>query len=137
MPFEVFILALSILLTALQFAVMAVAVNTDRRVGPRWTMGARDEPRTYGRFAGRMKRAFENQLEGLLLFTAAVTVVALSGQSTAFTGLMATIYLVARLLYVPAYAFHVWGVRSTVWAVGFVATLAMPVAALLFTRAAT
>ena len=130
MSFEVSILAWAILLTVVQFALMAIAVNRD--VGPRWTAGARDEPRAYGRMAGRMKRAFDNQLEGLLLFTAAVVVVALSGHSTPFTQWMATLYLAARIAYVPAYAFPVWGLRSAVWAVGFFATVAMPVSALVF-----
>ena len=130
MPFEVSILAWAIVLTVVQFAIMAVAVNVD--AGPRWTMGARDRPREFGRLAGRMKRAFDNQLEGLLLFAAAVVVVALADHSTPFTRLMALVYLAARIAYVPAYASGVWGLRSAVWTVGFLATVALPVAALLF-----
>ena len=130
MTFEVSILAWSVLLTVVQFALMAAALKRD--VGPRWMGGSRDELRQFGPMAGRMKRAFDNQLEGLLLFAAAVVVVTLSGHSTAFTQWMATFYLAARIAYVPAYAFPVWGLRSAVWSVGFFATVAMVVSALVF-----
>lgn len=43
----------------------------------------------------------------------------------------AWIYLVARILYVPAYASGVFLVRSLIWTVGFVATLVMLLSALL------
>ena len=46
MNFEVSILAWSVLLTVVQFAIMAVVLNRD--VGPRWTAGPRDEPRRFG-----------------------------------------------------------------------------------------
>ena len=130
MPFEVFVLACSIGVTVVQFVLMAIAINLD--AGPRWALGPRDEPRTFGRWAGRMKRAFDNQLEGLILFAAAVVVVALAGHSTPFTQWMALLYLAARIAYVPAYASGVAGLRSAVWTVGFVATILLPVSALLF-----
>ena len=113
---------------------MAVAVNLD--AGPRWTLGPRDAPHPLGRVAGRLKRALDNQLEALVVFTAAVAVVVLADASTPFSRLMATVFLAARLLYVPAYVVHVWGLRSTVWAVGFGASVAMPLAVLVFHRPA-
>ncbi len=53
---------------------------------------------------GRLLRALNNHFEGLILFTLAVVVVTLSGQSTPFTAACAWTYLAARILYVPAYA---------------------------------
>jgi uncharacterized MAPEG superfamily protein len=40
-------------------------------------------------------------------------------------------YLIARILYVPAYASGVYLIRSLIWAVGFFATLTMLLAAVL------
>jgi uncharacterized MAPEG superfamily protein len=126
---ELTALALAGLLQAAQFALMAVPAN--RQLGPRRTMGPRDEPMALTGRAGRLKRAMENHFEGLILFTLAVVVVSLSGAASGFTALCAWIYLAARVLYVPAYAFGLTPWRSVAWGVGFLATLAMIVAALL------
>jgi uncharacterized MAPEG superfamily protein len=72
-----------------------------------------------------------NHFEALILFTIAVVVVTLGAQSTPFTAACAWIYLVARVLYVPAYAFGWVPWRSLIWFVGFAATLAMILAALI------
>ena len=65
------------------------------------------------------------------MFAIAVVVIALSDQSTVFTQACAWTYLVARVLYVPAYAFDWVPWRSVIWGVGFFATVAMLVAALV------
>jgi uncharacterized MAPEG superfamily protein len=72
-----------------------------------------------------MKRALENHFEGLVLFTIAVVVVALGDASSPFTEKCAWVYLIGRILYVPAYASGVYLVRSLIWTVSFSATLAM------------
>ena len=79
---------------------------------------------------GRLKRALENHFEGLVLFTIAVLVVVLGEASSALTENCAWVYLWARILYVPAYASGVYGVRSLIWGVGFVATAIMLIVAL-------
>jgi uncharacterized MAPEG superfamily protein len=80
--------------------------------------------------AGRLTRAMDNHFEALILFTIAVVVVVLGDASTPATAAAAWIYLVARILYVPAYASGVYLLRSLIWMVGFVATLVMLLAAL-------
>ena len=129
---ELTVLALAGLLQAAQFVLMSVPVN--REVGHHRTLAPRDNddlmrdlsPRT-----GRLVRALNNHFEALILFTLAVTVVTLSNQSTPFTAACAWTYLVARVLYVPAYAFGLVPWRSLIWAVGFLATVAMIGASLL------
>ena len=129
---ELTVLALAGLLQAAQFVLMSVPVN--RAVGHHRTLAPRDNddlmrdlsPRT-----GRLVRALNNHFEALILFTLAVTVVTLSNQSTPFTAACAWTYLVARVLYVPAYAFGLVPWRSLIWAVGFLATVAMIGASLL------
>ncbi|MFT4792659.1 MAG: putative MAPEG superfamily protein [Paracoccaceae bacterium] len=126
---EIHILALSGLLTCVQFALMAIPAN--QQLGPEWTMGARDVPREMTGVAGRLHRAFNNQLEGLLLFAVAAVCVTLLDASTPFTRGAAVVYIVARVVYIPLYALGVPLWRSLIWAAGFVATAAMLIAALL------
>jgi uncharacterized MAPEG superfamily protein len=55
----------------------------------------------------------------------------MGNQSTVVTQNAAWVYLVARVLYIPAYAYGLRPWRSAVWGVGFIATLTMIVAALI------
>mgnify|MGYP000740062844 CR=1 FL=1 len=134
---ELTVLALSGLLQALQFALMAVPANIELGVGK--TASPRDLERMGGKNlldqlstkTARLARAMNNHFEALILFTLAVVVVQLSGQNTKFTATCATIYLVARIAYIPAYYFGLAPWRSLIWSVGFFATLAMIVSALL------
>ncbi|RKF16027.1 MAPEG family protein [Roseovarius spongiae] len=132
---ELTALTLAALLQVVQYALMAVPANLE--LGPGKTLSPRDpermerpleqqvSPRT-----GRLFRALNNHFEGLILFTIACVVVTLAGQSTALTAACAWLYLVARVLYVPAYAFGLVPWRSLIWAVGFGATVLMLLAAL-------
>ena len=128
---EITALALAGLLQAIQYVLMAVPINIE--LGSNYTMSARDSDpaRPISPKAGRLKRALDNHFEGLILFTAAVVLVTLSGTAGAFTAACAYTYLVARVLYVPAYAFGWSPWRSVFWIVGFAATIAMVLAALL------
>jgi uncharacterized MAPEG superfamily protein len=129
---ELTALALAGLLQAAQFVLMSVPVN--REVGHHRTLAPRDNDdlmRDLSPTTGRLVRALNNHFEALILFTLAVTVVTLSNQSTPFTAACAWTYLVARVLYVPAYAFGLVPWRSVIWAVGFLATVAMIGASLL------
>ncbi len=126
---ELTALAFAVLLQAAQLALYSVLGQ--REAGATAAMGPRDEPIQLKGRAGRAKRALDNHFEALILFTAAVAVVTLSQQSTAVTGACAWLYLAARVLYVPAYLFGWVPGRSLIWAVGFLATLAMILAALL------
>ena len=129
MPIEVAILGWAGLLLAVQFVVMAVVVNL--QLGLEWTSGPRDEPRELHSMAGRLKRAFDNMLEGLIFFTLAVVVVTLGDAASASTALAAKVFLAARVAYVPAYASGIPMLRSVIWSFGFVATVYMIVEALL------
>lgn len=133
---ELTALALAGLLQVIQFMLMSIPANLE--LGPGKTLGPRDpdrlgkplieqvSPRT-----GRLFRALNNHFEGLILFTLAVVVVTLSDQSSTFTAACAWTYLVARVLYVPAYAFGLVPWRSLIWMVGFSATTLMLLAALV------
>ena len=62
--------------------------------------------------------------------TIAVVVVSVSDQSTGFTAACAWVYLGARVLYIPAYAFGWVPWRSFIFFVGLLATTLMILAAL-------
>jgi uncharacterized MAPEG superfamily protein len=129
MPVEVKVLGLAAVLQFVQLVLMAVPVNL--QLGPAYTAGSRDDERRASGVAGRLKRALDNHFEGLILFSIAVVVVVLGDASSGLTETCAWIYLVARVLYVPAYASGVFLVRSLIWGVGFLATGVMLVAALV------
>jgi len=128
MTTELYVLTLSALLQCVQFVLYSVAANL--QVGPDAAMGPRDRKIELTGIAGRLQRALNNHFEGLILFGIAVMVVTLSGRSSAVTEICAHAYLVARILYIPAYAQGLVPWRSLIWMVGFVATVTMLVAAL-------
>ena len=133
---ELTVLTLAGLLQVVQYVLMSVPANLE--LGTAKTLSPRDpdrlakplmeqvSPRT-----GRLYRALNNHFEGLVLFTLAVVVITLSGQSTGFTAACAWTYLAARILYVPAYAFGLSPWRSLIWMIGFGATGLMLLAALV------
>jgi uncharacterized MAPEG superfamily protein len=127
---ELTALTLAALLQVVQFVLYSVRANLD--VGPGYAMSARDRDpsRPLSDLGGRLQRAMNNHFEGLIVFTIACTVVALTDQSTTLTQTCAWIYLAARLLYVPAYAFGLVPWRTIIWFAGFLATVAMLLAAL-------
>lgn len=128
---ELTALALAALLQYLQFVLFAVPANVE--LGTGYTSSPRDLPpsRPMSVRTGRLQRGMTNHFEALILFTIATVVVTLSGQETPFTAGCAWAYLAARVLYIPAYAFGWRPWRSAIWAIGFFATAAMLVAALI------
>ncbi len=127
---ELTVLTLAALLQVVQFMLYAVPAN--REVGPGYTMSARDRDpsRPMSDRTARLGRAFDNHFEGLILFAIAVGVIQMSGQNTALTATCAWVYLIARILYVPAYAIGLRPHRSVIWIIGFGATTVMLIAAL-------
>ncbi|RMF35848.1 MAG: MAPEG family protein [Alphaproteobacteria bacterium] len=121
MTVEVMVLGLSALLACAQLALAAAMAN--RQLGSSYLAGPRDEGVRLTGIAGRLRRACYNQLEGLVLFAVAVTVLTFADRAHPFTQLAAVIYLAARLVYVPLYAFGVRWWRSAVWTVGWLATV--------------
>ncbi len=133
MPPELLVLALAALLQFGQYVVFSITANL--QVGLGYSTSPRDEDRPLTGTAGRLERALQNHFEGLTLFAIAVVVVTLSGNSSGFTAFCAWAYLGARVLYVPAYVLGWVPGRSIIWAVGWFATLAMLIAALMPTFA--
>ncbi|EAR52436.1 Inner membrane protein [Oceanicola granulosus HTCC2516] len=135
MTFELTALALAALLQAAQLVLMAVPANLE--LGPGKTLSPRDPHRLKAPLAeqvsprtGRLYRAYDNHNEALLLFAIACVLVTLAGAASPLTAGLAAAYLVARALYVPAYAFGWVPWRSLFFAVAWFASLAMILIAL-------
>lgn len=124
-------LALAGLLQAAQFVAFAAPANVE--LTPDYTSSPRDTPppRPLSKTTARLQRALNNHFEGLILFTLAVVVVTPGQQANHFTAICAYAYVGARIAYVPAYAFGLSPWRSLIWAMGFVATIAMILSALV------
>src|SRR4051812_34131641 len=84
--------------------------------GYRWTASARDEhlPPLTG-MAGRLDRALANYLETFPFFVALVLAAQVTGVHNGLTMWGAYLYLGARIVYLPLYAFGIPLVRSLVW----------------------
>jgi len=76
-------------------------------------------------WAHRAYRAHMNAFEGLALFAPLAIAVPISGSSNEITVLACAVYFWARLVYAPLYYFNVPYVKTSVWFIGFVATLTL------------
>ena len=128
---ELTALTLCGLLQFVQYALFLIPANLE--LGTGYTSSPRDRPpsRQLSLRTARLQRAFTNHFEALILFTLAVVVVTLSGQSSMVTQIAAWVFFAARVVYVPAYAFGWRPWRSAIFGVGLLATLTMLIAALI------
>jgi uncharacterized MAPEG superfamily protein len=84
--------------------------------GYRWTAGARDKPLPpLTGVAGRLARASDNYGETFPMFVAAVLMSQLVGAHDWRAIAGASLYLGARIVYLPLYAAGVYLARSLVW----------------------
>jgi uncharacterized MAPEG superfamily protein len=113
---ELTILAWTLVLAFVQILLFDFARTG--QYGLKWNMSPRDGAMPpLSPVAERLKRAQDNLFETLPIFIAAVLIAHVAGRETSQTALGAQIYLGARVLYVPLYAFGVPMVRSLVWIV--------------------
>ncbi len=98
---------------------------------PDWGFGPRDTAMETGGTAARMERAYRNFLETFPLFAAALLAVVLQNKSGGLSHWGAILYVVARIVYIPLYAFGVKYIRTLAWFVGTVGIVLLIVAALI------
>ncbi len=107
---------------------LAGRMNNGQR-GTTWNLGARDgEPPPVTPMAARMERARRNFMETFPFFAATVLALEILFRHNAYTTYGSEIYVAARLLYVPLYAFGIYGLRTLVWLIATVALVVMIVA---------
>ena len=129
---EMTALALALLWQGVQFILVSVPAN--RELGSRVTLAPRDDGPLVDKVCqrtARLSRALDNHAAALTLFAPAVVLVVLTDAGSTLTAWLAFIYLAARILYVPAYAFGWQPWRSVFWMAGFGATMALAALSLL------
>ncbi|MEL6167295.1 MAG: MAPEG family protein [Pseudomonadota bacterium] len=125
---ELSILALYGLLVAITLVLQATGTLLQLDMG--YLLSSRDESRTVTGMAARTERALQNSVTGMALFAPAILVLGLKDAFQPGTLLAAQVFLAARIVYLPSYAFGIVGLRSLAWTVGFAATIALYVFAL-------
>ena len=99
---------------------VAVRFKT-RQYGTKWNVGARDEELPPPQpVVGRLARAQANYFETFPVMAAAILIVAVAGLESRWTAIGALLWLGARLLYLPLYAFGVPVVRTIAFAASVV-----------------
>ena len=102
--------------------ILVQVLTAQAQVGLEMLVKPRDDIPPLTGVAGRMQRAQLNAVVALALFAPAVLMLDAKGLTSGGTLLAAQAFLVARVLYVPFYAFGWPWVRTLVWLVGFTAT---------------
>jgi len=133
MTTELTALALAGVLQVIQMILHIIGyyLHTGFKAGSKAALSSRDEPIEFSGTAARVQRAYHNHFESLAIFTIAVIVITLSDQSTPLTQYCAWVYVAARTLYIPAYAFGLVPWRSIIWTVAIGAATLMLLSAVL------
>ena len=119
---EIAVLGWSVVLLLAQVLLQAVSTYD---LGP-YLLGPRDDNRQSGNvMAGRLKRALENLLETYPAFVALALALAVTGKTGGIAATGAWVWLTARVVYVPLYAFGVPAVRTLAWVVSVIGLLMM------------
>ena len=113
MTADLWALVAAMLLAVVQLTLSSVL--TLRQLGGAWVAGARDEPREVTGVSGRLVRAHRNLLEIFPQFVAALFLVHAAHVAGSMSTIGAWLFVIARLLYVPAYAFGPVGARPICW----------------------
>ena len=122
MTIELICLAWAVIL-GLVHILVAGHVRT-KQFGTKWNMSARDGASpALSAFADRLFRAQANFFETFPLFAAAVLIVAVTQSFSVYSYWGSLLYLIARVVYFPLYAFGVPVVRTIVWLISMLGLL--------------
>ena len=114
MTTELYILGWTLVLAI--FQILLASHFRNRETGVAYNASARDgEGPPVGVITARLQRAQKNLFETLPLFIGAILIAHVANVHTFSTYWGAWIYLIARVVYIPLYAFGIPYVRSLVW----------------------
>lgn len=98
------------------FHIIVAGNARTKEFGAKWNVSARDDKKPpLSPFTDRLFRAQSNFFETFPLFASAVLIVAVLQNSNVYSQSGALIYLVARIIYFPLYAYGVPVIRTVVW----------------------
>lgn len=121
MYFELYCLVVAIFIGITHLSLDSFAYKA--QVGNAYTLTGQDDNIARTHLAGRMRRANRNFTENFALFTAAIILVHVTNAQGDFSYWGAAIWVLMRLLYVPAYIWVFPWVRTIIWQVSMVALL--------------
>ena len=113
MSVELRLLAAAVVLGLVHLIWGALAARGQQ--GWKWAGGPRDEPRPVTGRAARLQRAFVNYQETFPLFAAAMLAAHVGDRTGDLTLWGGWLYVAARALFLPLYAFHSGLLRSLAW----------------------
>jgi uncharacterized MAPEG superfamily protein len=121
---ELTCLELSVALWLVHVLVQATAGNLELPIGYLFT--SRDKPAAVrGSLYGRATRALANYVENLTPFVAVALALMVTQRMGSSGALGATIWILARIVYIPIYLFDVVYARTAVWALSIVGLVMM------------
>ncbi len=123
MSIEILVLAASVILLLVHISWQGMSFTSD--VGPGYNMGPRDTERPESVLTGRLRRALANYLETYPAFVALALALEVTGQVGGIGAVGAIVWLVARIVYLPLYAYGVFRIRSLVWLAAMIGLLLM------------
>lgn len=115
---EISVLLMAVLLGLCHIGVQGL--NSDFERGLKWALGPRDEAKPISQIGARLERASKNFQETFPFMLALLLIVEISARSTELTRNLSIIWLLARIIYFPAYAFG-WWFRSWAWIISLLA----------------
>ena len=110
---DLWALLAALVLASVQLTIASIL--TLRQLGGGWVAGPRDERRQVTGISGRFVRAHQNLLEIFPQFVAALFLAHAAHAAGSLSVAGAWLFVIARLVYVPAYAFAPPGVRPVCW----------------------
>jgi uncharacterized MAPEG superfamily protein len=123
LPTEIAVLGLSVVLLLVH--VFAQGQSATRDTGLDYNAGPRDEEKPKSVLTGRLDRAKWNFLETYPAFVALALALAVLNQTGGWAAWGAVLWLAARIVYLPLYAFGVPVIRSMTWALSIIGLLVM------------
>lgn len=129
MSSELNILAFYGLYTALILILRTTGAQS--QLGMAYLLSSRDEHRTLTGISARLDRAFNNSIVAMTLFAPAILILAAKDAFDASTLTAAQVFLLARVLYVPAYGLGLTGIRTLLWVAGLAATVVLYIVGLM------
>ncbi len=87
-----------------------------------YLLSSRDETRTITGMTARLERALNNSLVAMALFAPAILILVVLDRTGSASLLAAQVFLIARIVYLPVYAFGIPAIRTLACLTGFAAT---------------
>lgn len=115
---EISILLLAIMLGLIHLGAQAFISDIER--GLKWALSPRDEAKALSPLGARLERASKNYQETFPFMFAILLIIELAHKSSELTRNLAIVWLGARVIYLPAYAYG-WAIRSWVWIIALIA----------------